>query len=145
MKFNEKLIKLRKTNVYTQEDLAEKLGVSRQAVARWEAGETTPEMAMLIGLCRVFNVSADYLIMDDVETVDDIPIVKEKNEELTSEREKKRFVHLLSGILFGMSTVCFIVATCVSANTPALPLLAITDSASAAACVSQLVCYFRTK
>lgn len=145
MKFNEKLIKLRKSNGYTQEELAEKLGVSRQAVARWEAGETTPEMAMLIGLCKAFEVSADYLIRDEVETVNDIPIIREKNCEIDEAKEKKRLGHLLSGILFAFSTACFIVATCVTAYSPALPLLVIADSASAAACVGQLVCYFRMK
>ena len=47
---------------YTQEQLSEKLGVSRQAVSRWELGETTPEMNILIQLCKVFDVSADYFL-----------------------------------------------------------------------------------
>ena len=51
MKFHEKLVKLRKSKGYTQEELAEKPGVSRQAVARWEAGDTTPDMKMLLGIC----------------------------------------------------------------------------------------------
>ncbi len=66
MKFNEKLMRLRKQQGYSQEILAEKLGVSRQAISRWELGETTPEMALLAKLCQVFQVSADYLIRDDL-------------------------------------------------------------------------------
>ena len=62
MEFEEKLLKLRKTAGLTQEELAEKLNVSRQAVARWEAGETTPDMTSLSAICETFRVSADYLL-----------------------------------------------------------------------------------
>ena len=48
MKFCEKLIQLRKQKGYSQESMAEKLDVSRQAISRWENGETTPDMSVLI-------------------------------------------------------------------------------------------------
>jgi len=67
MKFCEKLIQLRKQKGYSQESLAEKLDVSRQAISRWENGETTPDMSVLIKLCEVYSISADYLIRDDYE------------------------------------------------------------------------------
>ena len=70
MKFEEKLVKLRKEHKLSQEQLAEKLGVSRQAISRWEAGETTPDMANLLGLCDVFDVSADFLIREGEVTQD---------------------------------------------------------------------------
>lgn len=65
MKFEEKLVQLRKEHKLSQEQLAEKLGVSRQAVSRWESGETTPDMVNLLGLCNIFDVSADYLLRDE--------------------------------------------------------------------------------
>lgn len=62
MQFSENLIKLRKQNGYTQENLAEQLNVSRQAVARWEAGETAPDVYTLQKICEVFGTSADEIL-----------------------------------------------------------------------------------
>ena len=106
MKFNEKLVKLRKSEGYTQEALAEKLGVSRQAVARWEAGDTAPDMGSLVGICQVFGVSADYMIHDDYESSEDIPVVKEKNEEIKTVNEKGRQMRLLSGFISAFAALC---------------------------------------
>ena len=89
MTFSEKLIHLRKSGGYTQEDLAEKLGVSRQAIARWEAGETTPDINTLLQLCDIFGVSADYMIHDDYESDEDIPAVKEKNGDIIAAKQKR--------------------------------------------------------
>ena len=50
LKFQEKLVALRKGKGRSQEQLAEKLGVSRQAISRWESGESTPDMLNLLGL-----------------------------------------------------------------------------------------------
>ncbi len=72
MKFENKLINLRKSRGISQEQLAEALGVSRQAISRWESGDSTPDMTNLIGLCQYFNVSADYLIFDDKENMEEI-------------------------------------------------------------------------
>lgn len=72
MKFENKLINLRKSRGISQEQLAEALGVSRQAISRWESGDSTPDMTNLLGLCQYFNVSADYLIFDDRENVKEI-------------------------------------------------------------------------
>lgn len=62
MQFNETLAKLRKEHGYTQEQIAEKLSVSRQAVARWEAGETAPDVYILQKLSEIFGVSADEIL-----------------------------------------------------------------------------------
>ncbi|MBQ7943738.1 MAG: helix-turn-helix transcriptional regulator [Lachnospiraceae bacterium] len=80
MKFEEKLVRLRKSNGMSQEELAEKLGVSRQAVSRWELGSTLPDIPNLTQLSELFGVSADYLIHDDYESDNDIPKVKESSE-----------------------------------------------------------------
>jgi transcriptional regulator with XRE-family HTH domain len=62
MNFNEKLQALRKEKGLTQEELAEKLDVSRQAVSKWEAGQAMPEIDNLIGLANIYGVSMDYLL-----------------------------------------------------------------------------------
>lgn len=59
--FNENLIKLRKLNNYTQEDVAEKVGVTRQAIAKWEAGETIPDLEKCRALAELFEVTIDDL------------------------------------------------------------------------------------
>lgn len=64
MIFSEKLQILRKNKGYTQEALAEKLGVSRQAVAKWESGQIYPDISNLIGISELMNVTVDYLVKD---------------------------------------------------------------------------------
>ena len=64
MKFNEKLMELRKKQGLSQEELGYKLNVTRQTVSKWELGQTTPEMDKLLELSKLFNVSVDDLIND---------------------------------------------------------------------------------
>ena len=70
MIFSEKLQILRKNKGFTQEALAEKLGVSRQAVAKWEAGQVYPDISNLIAISDLMNVSVDYLVKDQDCAVD---------------------------------------------------------------------------
>ena len=67
MNLSEKLIALRKENSWSQEDFAEKLEVSRQAVSRWENGTALPDAQNILRISKLFNVSADYLLNDDYE------------------------------------------------------------------------------
>lgn len=62
MDLSEKLLNLRKANDLTQEQLAEKTGVSRQSVSKWESGQSVPELDKIVVLCDIFNVSTDYLL-----------------------------------------------------------------------------------
>ena len=64
MRFSEKLPKLRKNNNLSQEQLAEQLGVSRQAVSKWEAGNSYPDMEKMLQMCRILNCHLEDL-MDD--------------------------------------------------------------------------------
>lgn len=64
MIFSEKLQILRKNKGYTQETLADKLGVSRQAVTKWESGQIYPDISNLIQISELMNVSVDYLVKD---------------------------------------------------------------------------------
>ena len=59
MKFSDNLIKLRKKEGLSQEELANKLDVSRQTISKWEAGQTTPELEKLRNLAKLFNISVD--------------------------------------------------------------------------------------
>jgi len=62
MGFQEKLIELRKAKGWSQEELGEKLSVTRQTLSKWELGQTTPEMDKLIELSKLFNISIDTLV-----------------------------------------------------------------------------------
>lgn len=66
-----KLQKLRKENGYSQEELADKLGISRQAVSKWERAESSPDTDNLIILAKLYNVSLDELLSTD-ESIDEI-------------------------------------------------------------------------
>ena len=67
MEFSEKLQKIRKEHNITQELLADKLNVSRQAVSKWESGTSYPDTEKLIQISKLFNVSLDELINDNNE------------------------------------------------------------------------------
>lgn len=67
----DKIIEERKKNGWTQEDLAQKLSVSRQSVSKWESAGAIPDLKKIIQLAYLFGVSTDYLLKDEIE--------KEKN------------------------------------------------------------------
>ncbi len=69
MTLGEKLTKLRRENNYTQEQLADILDVSRQAISKWESNITYPETDKLIRMSELFDCSLDYLLKDSVEKV----------------------------------------------------------------------------
>ena len=70
MKFNEKIIMLRKNKNLSQEDLGNELGVARQTISKWELGETTPEMDKLIKMSEIFEITLDDLIKDTEPNID---------------------------------------------------------------------------
>ncbi len=68
----DKIIELRKKNGWSQEDLAEKLDVSRQSISKWEGAQSVPDMARILRLAEVFGVSTDYLLKDELETAESL-------------------------------------------------------------------------
>jgi len=66
MEFNKKLYELRKQKGLSQDELANKLNVTRQTISKWEIGETTPEMEKLTVLSDYFEISLDELIFGKV-------------------------------------------------------------------------------
>lgn len=64
---SEKLYKLRKNSGLSQEQLAEQMNVSRQAISKWESGTAVPESEKLITISNYFGVSVDFLLKDDEE------------------------------------------------------------------------------
>ena len=76
MTFGEKLSNLRRAQNYTQEQFANLLGVSRQAVSRWESGTAYPETEKLIKIAEMFDCSVDYLLKESAE---EPPTVKKED------------------------------------------------------------------
>lgn len=71
MNLGSNLKKIRKDNNLSQEELADKLGVSRQAVSKWESGLAIPEMEKLISICKLFDYNIDDLLNQDIEEVNE--------------------------------------------------------------------------
>ena len=143
MKFQEKLVALRKGKGMSQEQLAEKLGVSRQAISRWESGESTPDMLNLLGLCECFQVSSDYLLHDDYESDADIPVVKKKEEEIVEVKLKKKNMHLISAIGFLITTFCAIMGIVTSGSDAQLAVSCFWAALAAGNTVVQFVLYLK--
>ena len=82
-----RLVKLRKEKGLSQEELADKLGLSRQAVSKWERAEASPDTDNLICLAKLYGVSLDELLTsdDDIETIVNEQVKKDETEKETKE------------------------------------------------------------
>ncbi len=109
MKLYEKIIKLRKSNGWSQEELAEKLDLSRQAISRWENGTALPDANNILQLSKIFGVTSDYLLNEDYSDNGDIPCVKEAKEALDSKKNSNRKLFLLSSIAFLLGAIVWLV------------------------------------
>jgi transcriptional regulator with XRE-family HTH domain len=80
MKLNEKILYYRKAAKLSQEELAARVGVSRQAVSKWELGDATPEVDKLLALAKAFGVTTDELLSGDAPagTAEQAPPPREK-------------------------------------------------------------------
>ena len=86
MNISEKILKLRKEKGLSQEAFAEKLGVSRQSVSKWESGGTLPDIDKIIAMSELFGVSTDYLLKDEApETETATEEAPEETAEVTAE------------------------------------------------------------
>ena len=84
----EKIINLRKKNGWSQEELAEKLGVTRQSISKYEGAQSIPDLDKILKLSEIFGVTTDYLIKDELEEEEYAPSQMQENES-----ESDRSVH----------------------------------------------------
>ena len=84
----DKIINLRKKNGWSQEELAEKLGVTRQSVSKYEGAQSIPDLDKILKLSEIFGVTTDYLIKDELEEEEYVPSQMQENES-----ESDRIVH----------------------------------------------------
>ena len=69
MEIGNKILELRKKNDFSQEQLAEKMGVARQTISKWELGETAPDLTQSKMLTQIFNVSLDELTNNEIKSI----------------------------------------------------------------------------
>lgn len=69
MNLGKKIAELRKKNNLSQEELAEKVGVARQTISKWEIGDTTPDINQVKIISKIFNISVDELVDNDINSV----------------------------------------------------------------------------
>ena len=94
MEFNNKLYDLRKKKGFSQEELANRLNVSRQTVSKWEVGDSTPDMEKLIAMSDLFGISLDKLVMD--KSPEPVSTVQPSNPSIYSEKGLK-----IAALIFG--------------------------------------------
>ena len=100
---------LRKQKGLSQEELANRLNVSRQTISKWEVGDSTPDMEKLIAISDMFQISLDELVMDKVqtqtgETPSKAEIVNELKEKVLTDENKKKAKKVLkiAAIILGV-------------------------------------------
>ncbi|WP_061587216.1 helix-turn-helix domain-containing protein [Streptococcus oralis] len=81
MKLAEKLFELRKEKGWSQEKLAEQINVSRQSISKWESGQVLPEIEKIIELSRIFQVTTDYLLLDENSEKASTAVTLEENKD----------------------------------------------------------------
>ena len=106
MTLGEKIVKQRKELNYTQEQLADILGVSRQSISKWKSDIAYPETEKLIELGKLFDCSMDYLLKEDITEKNDVQtsILTEISKKVVNDKNKDKSKKILkiAGIIFAV-------------------------------------------
>ena len=116
MKLSDKLIELRKEKGWSQEEFAEKLDVSRQAVSRWENETAQPDAQNILRISKLFNVTSDYLLNDDYAKETLIPTIASP-EKTEATVQKKKYPYIIAAICFITLVACIITVVMTRQNT----------------------------
>lgn len=112
MKFGDNLRKLRKSKKLSQEELAEKVQVSRQSVSKWETGDAYPEMNNILELCKIFHCRINELVNDSIIDVDSLDedirmnVVKFKKEQQSKMKGLSKAIAIIAKIGKIICLVC---------------------------------------
>ena len=104
MKFGENLYALRKEAKMSQENLAEKVGVSRQSVSKWENGEAYPEMDNILKICKIFHCKINDLVHEDIQDIDSLD-EEIKMKVVKLEKKKQKELKVISKIIYIISKI----------------------------------------
>ncbi len=123
MNFGEKLYELRKEKKLSQEDVADKLNVTRQTVSKWETNQSTPDFDKVLPLCELFEISADELLSGNKKEENNAKkqakVIETEEEKMPSKQEIRRKSAEV------VSTSVFIYIVAVALLTVAIPVLKI--------------------
>lgn len=118
MKLGKQIHQLRKLAGMTQEQMAEKLNVSRQTISKWESETTLPDLDSMVHICRMFQISLDDLLLKEEEPM------TERNEKITLEdlmeinhHNRRMTLLLVSGLIFLMVSALGIIFVAVIRST----------------------------
>lgn len=101
----DKIIALRKKAGWSQEELAEQLGVTRQSVSKWEGAQSVPDMDKVVQMSRLFGVTTDFLLKDELSE-------EEEEEDYTRENKAKSpVIGAVSGIYWLLVTAVYLFYT----------------------------------
>lgn len=120
MKFGDNLKQIRKSKKISQEELAEKLGVSRQSVSKWETGENYPSMQNIMCLCTIFKCNINELVHEDfvdINSLDEeikINAVKFKKDEQKKMKSISYFIYMFSKIAKYISVFAIVIASTIT-------------------------------
>lgn len=104
MNLAEKIYTLRKQHGLSQEQMAEALGVSRQAVSKWESGQSVPEAEKLVAISHLFAVTTDYLLLEDASP---LPAPAREAPAAPPERDHRALAGLILSLLGAAGLVLF--------------------------------------
>ncbi|MBD5156747.1 MAG: helix-turn-helix transcriptional regulator [Butyrivibrio sp.] len=108
MVFGEKLQNLRKAKGYTQEQLAEAADISRQTLSKWELGTAKPDADNIVVISKIFGVSTDYLLIDDYDSDEDIPAVRQNSQKISA-HYKSRLRLTVGAVITGVSLAALLI------------------------------------
>lgn len=128
MMFGDNLKKLRKSKNLSQEVLAEKIGVSRQSVSKWETGEAYPEMNNILILCNIFHCKINDLVNDSLTDLDALDEdIKMSVVKLKKDQQKK--MKLISKTIYLIARICrILVMVCIPIIISSMILLGVVTS-----------------
>ncbi len=105
MKINEKIIKIRKEKGLSQEEFGNQINVSRQAVSKWETGETTPDIKKIKEIVQKFNVSYEYLLNDETQNQEEKQTEPKNTPTKKSKKKTTLKIALILIAIYGITSI----------------------------------------
>lgn len=121
----DKIIRLRKKNGWSQEELAEKMNVSRQAVSKWESAQTVPDLEKILQLSGLFGVTTDYLLKDELESEEYTDSAAESGVKRVTLAEANEFIDWRRSAAVRIAVAVFL---CIASVIPLLLLAAASEA-----------------
>ncbi|WP_099469023.1 helix-turn-helix domain-containing protein [Konateibacter massiliensis] len=140
MTFGEKLQYLRKEKKMSQEELASKITVSRQAISKWELNESLPDTDNVIQLSKILGVSIDFLLDDNIDNLKEVPLVKETTKKV---KYKNNIVWII--ILFASIIISLLISGFTNSQMTVLLIINFFGIILAITLIVHLIIYFFNK